>query len=296
VSRLLDPKNDFVFKKLFAESPDLLANLINAVRYDEAPVEIIEILNPRIDPEDITGKFIVLDVLARDADGRLFNIEMQVRRQAEWIERSLYYVANAYADQLKQGGNYVTLKPVIGINLLDFDLFEGKPQAHWHFKLRDETQLAMALDHLQLHILELRKLDRQQKQLTGTLRDWILWLQHWREDGIMNDIQHPAIHKASQQLERLSNDEETRWRALARERALHDEVSFVDSARREGLQQGAEKGRNEGRAALLAQLLTLKFGDLPDALQQLLIQADQAALEAWAERVLFAESLEDVFR
>jgi len=29
---LLDPKNDFVFKKLFAEAPGLLAALINAVR------------------------------------------------------------------------------------------------------------------------------------------------------------------------------------------------------------------------------------------------------------------------
>jgi hypothetical protein len=28
--QLLDPKNDFVFKKLFAEAPDLLAALINA--------------------------------------------------------------------------------------------------------------------------------------------------------------------------------------------------------------------------------------------------------------------------
>jgi len=123
---LLDPKNDFVFKKLFVNAPDLLADLINAVRSDEDPVEVIDILNPQIEPEELTGKFILLDVLARDSRGRLFNIEMQVRRLAEWIERSLYYIASAYAGQLKKGGDYATLKPVIGINLLDFDLFGGR--------------------------------------------------------------------------------------------------------------------------------------------------------------------------
>jgi hypothetical protein len=54
---LLDPKNDFVFKKLFAEAPTLLAALINAVRSDEPPIEVVEVTNPRIDPDDIKGKF-----------------------------------------------------------------------------------------------------------------------------------------------------------------------------------------------------------------------------------------------
>jgi predicted transposase/invertase (TIGR01784 family) len=50
------------------------------VRSDEPAVEVIEILNPRIDPEELQGKFIILDVLARDRAGHLYNIEMQVRR------------------------------------------------------------------------------------------------------------------------------------------------------------------------------------------------------------------------
>jgi hypothetical protein len=34
------------------------------------------VLNPRILPEDIAGKAIELDVLARDNRGRLFNVEV----------------------------------------------------------------------------------------------------------------------------------------------------------------------------------------------------------------------------
>ncbi|MDO9596632.1 MAG: PD-(D/E)XK nuclease family transposase [Azoarcus sp.] len=77
---LLDPKNDFFFKHLFVEAPIQLAALINAVRNAEPAVEVIEVLNPRIEPEELAGKFIVLDVLAQDAEGRRYNIEMQVRR------------------------------------------------------------------------------------------------------------------------------------------------------------------------------------------------------------------------
>ena len=83
---LLDPRNDYVFKRLFVNSPALLADLINAVRRDEAPIEVVEVLNPRIEPEDLAGKFIVLDVLARDK----LNIEMQIRQRDPWSARSIY--------------------------------------------------------------------------------------------------------------------------------------------------------------------------------------------------------------
>ena len=35
---LLDPKNDFVFKRVFADEPELLVALINAVRFRAPPV------------------------------------------------------------------------------------------------------------------------------------------------------------------------------------------------------------------------------------------------------------------
>lgn len=115
-SDLLDPKNDFVFKQQFSAAPDLLTDLINVIRHPEPPITVVAILNPRIDPTELAGKYIILDLLARDADGHLYNVEMQVRRQPDWQARSIYYLAN----QLRNGDPYRTLKPVIGIHLLDF--------------------------------------------------------------------------------------------------------------------------------------------------------------------------------
>ena len=249
-------------------------------------------LNPRIDPAELTGKFIVLDVLARDADGHLFNIEMQVRRHADWSLRSAYYLAKTLANQLQAGDEYAELKPVIGIHLMDFELFE-QDQAHWCFELRDRHHSGVVLtSSLQLHLIELPKADRlRQAESPAVLADWIAYFEHWQEDSIMNAITHEPIRQAMQQLQDISADEEARRMAFVRERALRDEKSELRAARQEGIQIGESRGR----AALLARQLQLKFGPLAEATQQRLQQAGDTQLDAWAERILSAQSLAEVF-
>ena len=58
---LLDPRNDYVFKRIFAQRVDLLSDLVNVIRGDAERLTLTEVLNPTILPEEITGKGIVLD-------------------------------------------------------------------------------------------------------------------------------------------------------------------------------------------------------------------------------------------
>jgi len=206
-------------------------------------------------------------------------------------------MARAYIDQLQRGDRYANLKPIVGISLLDFDLFEAA-QAHWKFRLRDETRPHIFLNLLQLHVLELRKLDRQgcETASTNALTDWVTFFKHWREDNIMGEIKHPPVQNALNELWGLTHNDEAYWHALARERALHDEASLLGTARDDGLAEGRREGRREGHAEVLARLLTLKFGELPAATRQALDQASEAEMEAWIERVLFASTLDDVFQ
>jgi len=287
---LLDPKNDYVFKKLFAEAPELLAALINAVRSDEPPVEVIEVTNPRIEPEEITGKFIVLDILAKDQQGNLFNIEMQVRRYDPWSARSTYYLARTLSSQITSGEDYQALKPVIGIHLLDFDLFdqpENAQQAQWCFELRDRTNPQIKLgDELKLHIIELSKADRL-GQTAGNLADWITLFEHWQEDSKMRNIDYPPVQQALDRLKGLSADAETRRQAFVRERALLDEASAINAA--------TARGKHEGEAIILERLLTKRFGPLPEAARSRLAGASLDQLDLWADRILDAPTLAAVF-
>jgi flagellar biosynthesis/type III secretory pathway protein FliH len=63
----------------------------------------------------------------------------------------------------------------------------------------------------------------------------------------------------------------------------------------EGLQEGFQQGISQGEALVLKRLLMRRFGPLPEEVEDKLAQADRSQLESWADRVLDAETLEEVF-
>lgn len=292
---LLDPKNDYIFKRIFTEHPDALVHLINDLRPDLPAIAEVEILNPTITPEEMAGKSIVLDVLAQDSDGNRYNIEMQVRRYNEWGKRSAYYLAKMLTDQLSAGDDYTELNAVIGIHLLDFDLYTAdtaqQNQAVWRFELRDELQPDVKLGNdLQLNLIEMKKADRLGLG-DQNLKDWITLFEHWQEESRMASITNEAVKQVSGHIRRLSDDDEARRLAFVRERALKDEASQMRYARQEGLQQGLLQGEVE----TLHKLIELKFGNCPEWVESKLDCADKQQLDLWVSKILTASNLEELF-
>ena len=56
-----------------------------------------------------------------------------------------------------------------------------------------------------------------------------------------------------------------------------------------------QQGVQQGEANVLRRQLARRFGPLPSWAEQRLDQAGEAELESWTERVLDAQTLEDVF-
>jgi predicted transposase/invertase (TIGR01784 family) len=213
------------------------------------------------------------------------------------------------------------LKPVVGVHLLDFELFESHPSALWHFEMRDRRDPSVRLgDEMSLYVVELRKADRGMKArahdrvrqgapqqprdgpLDGGLDAWIAFLEHATEGKNMSDVTHPAVQRAMHKLQELSLNEEDRFRALARERALMTEMSMLSGARAEGREQGLDegvrKGRQEGqtlaKTTTLTRLLTRRFGSPPDWALEQIARASTEQLDTWLDRILDAHSLQDV--
>jgi predicted transposase YdaD len=63
-----------------------------------------------------------------------------------------------------------------------------------------------------------------------------------------------------------------------------------------GRVEGEARGRVEGQARALVQLLTLKFGSLPQTARDSIQAATTGQLETWTARVLTADALEQVLR
>ncbi|MDH0623672.1 hypothetical protein N5E31_05600 [Pseudomonas chengduensis] len=88
----------------------------------------------------------------------------------------------------------------------------------------------------------------------------------------------------------LDNNEQARFKEQYRQEG--DEMKgFIERY----TEQGIQRGLVQGRASTLQKQLQLKFGPLPEALEQRLFHAGEAELDVWTERVLFAESLQAVF-
>ena len=68
----------------------------------------------------------------------------------------------------------------------------------------------------------------------------------------------------------------------------------IETGIERGRSEGREEGRAEGRAGIVLRLLELRFGDVPDAVRERVLGAPAAELEAWAEAVLIAASLDEV--
>jgi predicted transposase YdaD len=65
-------------------------------------------------------------------------------------------------------------------------------------------------------------------------------------------------------------------------------------AREEGREEGREQGREEGQRATLLKLLRLRFQELPDDALARVEAATSEQLDLWAERILTANTLDEV--
>jgi predicted transposase/invertase (TIGR01784 family) len=282
-ANLLDTKNDYVFKRLLADSPPLLSALINAVRYDQPPIQVVRVLNPTILPDELQRKAIVLDVLAQDAFGHRFDIEMQARRHPDWIARSVYYASRMLGQQLADGEPYSALRPAIGIHLLDFDLIDRLGRALWRFHLREDHEPDLKLsDEIELNVVELRKA-RGLRDLPRAISNWVTFFEQWNEEAAMAEIDDVSVREARRRLEVISGDEEERIRAELREKAVRDEISLIEWERKQGI------------AGMLARQLAQRFGELSPNVKARLQSADLPTLERWIDRILVAKTLDEVF-
>ncbi|MCG5495851.1 DUF4351 domain-containing protein [Ectothiorhodospira variabilis] len=73
-----------------------------------------------------------------------------------------------------------------------------------------------------------------------------------------------------------------------------------EKALQQGMAQGLERGVGQGRQLearrILQRQLSKRFGELPDWVSEQLQAADVDQLEAWSDEILFAESLDTLFR
>ncbi|WP_127484093.1 Rpn family recombination-promoting nuclease/putative transposase [Paenibacillus ehimensis] len=263
MTELLDPRNDFVFKRIFGseENKDVLLAFLNHTFMEagEPPLTEIVLLNPYTEKDAPYDKQSIFDIWAKTAEGKLINVEMQLFNKYDNEKRTLYYWGKRYSSQLQEGQTYKALKKCVTINILNFS-FLPNDRYHSVFHLREDHTLIPLIDDLEVHFIELPKLDDRAVPVEGGLVNWLLFLKgvdksNW-EVLAMNE---PTLKKAMTTLEFLSQDAEARRLYEARQKYLHDEASMIEGARTEGKTQGILHGKIEVAKNMLSMGLDIQL-------------------------------------
>jgi predicted transposase/invertase (TIGR01784 family) len=247
-----NPRVDFAFKKLFGseENKASLMALINSILPENEHLTEVTLQNPFNDKEHQEDKYSVLDIKAKDAVGRYYNIEMQVTSEIYYSQRVLYYWSKLYASQLLSGYDYNKLQKTISIHLLNFNCFKNESDYHNVFHILNAKSHRRDFEDMELHFIELQKFDKDLSELTNRLDYWTTFLttadqynQETMPDVLKND---PEIGPMVKALEHLYLNEAEREIYEARLKWLRDESSAVNEALKKGMEKGHEEGLAEG--------------------------------------------------
>ncbi|MEE8059077.1 MAG: Rpn family recombination-promoting nuclease/putative transposase, partial [Pseudomonadales bacterium] len=190
MKHLINPQVDCVFKSLLGaeENKALLINFLNAVLTPPLDKQIIEVtlLNPYNKREFINDKSTIVDIKAKEQNGHLFQIEIQLQVGPELPARMAYTWADIYHNQLGKGDGFYLLQPIVSIWLLGDNLKVIRQSDAFHhcFKLYDPSNQVLLTDHCQIHTLELKKWSK------GDIKDDIDYWSWLFSQGDHLDIDH----------------------------------------------------------------------------------------------------------
>ncbi|MDR3623816.1 MAG: Rpn family recombination-promoting nuclease/putative transposase [Chlamydiales bacterium] len=212
LSKFLDPKNDFAFKKIFGteKNKDILIHFLNdTLTFKEGfPIQEVTFLKTIQDPEIISNKTSIVDILCKDERGHTYIVEMQVAKEKGFEKRAQYYASKAYISQTKAGGEYHNLQEVIFLAIADFIMFPNKEYFKSDHVILDKKSYENDLKDFSFTFVELPKFHKTIDDLSTMLDKWVYFFKH-AEDTSEKEVSRlgahdPIMERAYEELNRFS--------------------------------------------------------------------------------------------
>jgi len=270
ISKFLDPKNDFAFKKIFGneKNKSILISFLNDILGFRKGEKIKEVtfLNNILDPDTQAKKQSIVDVLCVDEKGTQYIVEMQVARYSGFEKRAQYYAAKAYVNQMREGEAYHNLKEIIFLAITDFEMFPDKTVYQSNHIILDQDSHDHDLKDFSFCFLELPKFTKTIDELETTVDKWMYFFKHAPETT-MAELQeaigeNTAIRDAYHVLDRYYwTDKEINTYEQMKKIDLDNKVVLeaaldrkFDEGKAEGLAEG-EKAKKDTLRAIARELL-----------------------------------------
>ena len=241
---LLNPKVDFVFKKIFGseDNKSVLISFLNATLKPKEEIVSVELKNTDIEKEYVKDKFSRLDVKATTNKNETINIEIQLKDEHNMIQRTLYYWSKLYEEQIGEGDFYNKLNRTVCINILNFKYLKND-RFHNVYRLKEIETNEELTDIEEIHFIEIPKLKGVDlKEEKDMLKVWIEFLRDPESEVIRSvEMNNEEIRRAKDKLYKLSQDEKERELYFIREKSIKDEASALYNAEQKGIEKGIQK-------------------------------------------------------
>lgn len=281
----ITPIIDIAFKKLFGteENKDLLISFINSVVSEEDQLTEVTLLNPYNPKNFLEDKLSVLDIKAKGANGKLFNIEIQLSNEEDYDKRALYYWGKLYTEQLKNSGAYSSLSKTIGIHVLNFitigeDMNEYPEKYHHVFHITEQDRGFHYFKDFEVHTIELKKFTNNftNKDFPNELSAIVskvqtsldMWVAFLTKHDLLNPEKLPSefnrfnkqeLVKALEVLEVMNLNSEEREVYEGRLKWYRMELSALEFVEKRGMKRGLEQGHLEKSRAIAKNLKSKGF-------------------------------------
>lgn len=244
--KLLKQKNDVVFQSLFSKKNEYITKeFVSALL--EKKIKKIEINETkelfREYPEEKLG---ILDLEAEVNGEEKIDIEIQLVKKEDFIERLLFYFCKLYKGQIKRGKSYKEIKRIVIIAIIDYrlELTKEIEEMTTKWRLRSDEKLTKILtDKIEIDIIELNKAKREYiNNIKDKKAQWMMFINNPEGEELKEIMKNnEGVKEAVVTVRKMSKDEKLRKIAELREKAIMDEASCYYTGLHEGEKKGEER-------------------------------------------------------
>ena len=230
-------KNDVVFKAFFAKKGNerFLKSFLESLLQEK--IKKIEIMSEvsllQMRKSDKLGR---IDLKATINQGKIIDIEIQLEDENNMEKRSIFYGAKLITEQLGKGDEYIETKPVILINILNYNLLDV-PEYYTETvtvsKIHREYEV---IKDIKYYFIELLKFRKSKPRLANLLECWLALIDGENRGLIqMAESKNEIIKEANEEIEEILSDSQMKaWNEYL-QTAIWEESSRQGRARREGI-------------------------------------------------------------
>ena len=254
--RYISLLTDFGFKRIFGTAPnkDLLINFLNSLFDGRKVIKSLKYSNSEHVGDIYTERKAIFDVYCESEDGEKFIVEMQNASQKFFKDRSVYYSTFPIREQAPKGDTWnYKLNPVYTVALLNYDMkdetaFDMNEISH-HVQLCDTATKRVFYDKLEFIYVEVAKFNKTENELVTPYDKWLYALKNLykltqRPKALCDKVFDRLFEEA--EIARFTPQEQREYEAS--KMAYRDIKNSIDTAKREGKEEGLAEGMEKGLA------------------------------------------------